>query len=539
MKNLFLAILSLLVFAQTAIGQTANPDFKLELVSGGNQTYGGGGMPLPMLFKIKEKSSGNYITSLVSRGLSFEVSSDKAGGIYDFAFTNFNDPCKDGAQTCFKGYYFVPANTGAAYTLKVSVTLKRNGQMVDKAVVSENITGSAPAPTFTLEAVSGGNQTYGGGGIPQPMVVMVKETVGSNSSYVTDLGAKGLSLAVVSSTPGLNDGTFNNLNNPCKNGDKACYGGYYYIPSNTGAAFKMIVGVILKKDEKTLSGVEFSENISKSSYTPAFSLEYASGSDQTYSGGGMPQPMVFRIKENATGKYITDLAAKGLSFKVRSDMDDKGGKYDGAFNNLNDPCKTGDKACYGGYYFVPPIAGKAPYALNVGVFLQKDQQFMDSKFVTENITATPPPAPTNPFDETKWYRFTTEFQGTDKSLDVINDATKDKVQLAKTGNFNGQNWKIKSVGNGFYRLTSQFQGDDKSLDVINDATKDKVQLAKTGDFSGQYWKITPTANGYYRLTSQFLGDDKSLDIINDATKSKVKLVKTGNFSGQNWKITKL
>jgi len=44
--------------------------------------------------------------------------------------------------------------------------------------------------------------------------------------------------------------------------------------------------------------------------------------------------------------------------------------------------------------------------------------------------------------------------------------------------------------NSNYCLTTQWQGDDISLDVLNDGQNNKIQLAKTGDFSGQRWKIT-------------------------------------------------
>lgn len=43
----------------------------------------------------------------------------------------------------------------------------------------------------------------------------------------------------------------------------------------------------------------------------------------------------------------------------------------------------------------------------------------------------------------------------------------------------------------YYRLTTQWQGDGKSLDVVNDGkNNNRLQLAATGDFSGQLWKIT-------------------------------------------------
>jgi hypothetical protein len=136
-----------------------------------------------------------------------------------------------------------------------------------------------------------------------------------------------------------------------------------------------------------------------------------------------------------------------------------------------------------------------------------------------------------------YYRLTTQWLGNVKSLDVINDGTNSKLQLANTGNASGQFWKITSLGNGYYRLTTQWLGEIKSLDVINDGTNNKLQLATTSNASGQYWKITPIGNGYYRLTTKWIGETKSLDVINDGQNNKVQLADSGDFLGQYWKIT--
>lgn len=144
------------------------------------------------------------------------------------------------------------------------------------------------------------------------------------------------------------------------------------------------------------------------------------------------------------------------------------------------------------------------------------------------------------FNPNEYYRLTTQWQGDGKSLDVVNDGVNNQLQLAKTGNFSGQMWKITSSGNGYYRLTTQWQGDGKSLDVVNDViNNDQLQLAPTGNYSGQHWKITPVGNGYYRLTTEWQGDGKSLDVVNDGANNRLKLANTGNFSGQMWKITAL
>ena len=143
------------------------------------------------------------------------------------------------------------------------------------------------------------------------------------------------------------------------------------------------------------------------------------------------------------------------------------------------------------------------------------------------------------FDGSKYYRLTTKWQGEGKSLDVVNDGKNNKLQLAKTGKYSGQYWKISPMGNGYYRLTTKWQGEGKSLDVVNDGKNNKLQLAKTGRYSGQYWKISPMGNGYYRLTTKWQGEGKSLDVVNDGKNNKLQLAKTGKYSGQYWKISEI
>lgn len=146
------------------------------------------------------------------------------------------------------------------------------------------------------------------------------------------------------------------------------------------------------------------------------------------------------------------------------------------------------------------------------------------------------------FDQNKYYRLTCQWQGEGKSLDIVNDGkNNNQLQLANTGKFTGQAWKITPLGKGFYRLTTMWQGEDKSLDVVNDGkNNNKLQLAKTGRYSGQAWKITPVGNGYYRLTTKWQGDGKSLDVVNDGkNNNQLQLAKTGKYSGQLWKITEI
>lgn len=151
-------------------------------------------------------------------------------------------------------------------------------------------------------------------------------------------------------------------------------------------------------------------------------------------------------------------------------------------------------------------------------------------------------ATTASFDPNGYYRLTTEWQGTGKSLDVINDGkNNDRLILANSEDVGGQFWKITPVGRGYYRLTTEWQGTAKSLDVVNDGQdNNQVRLAKSGRFRGQFWKISDLGNGYYRLTTQWHGVGKSLDIVNDGVNNNQPiLADTGNFPGQNWKITRV
>ncbi|MEM9819672.1 MAG: RICIN domain-containing protein [Bacteroidota bacterium] len=145
----------------------------------------------------------------------------------------------------------------------------------------------------------------------------------------------------------------------------------------------------------------------------------------------------------------------------------------------------------------------------------------------------------SPFNPDSYYRLTTQFTGEGKSLDIINDAKDNKLEMRTTGKKTGQYWKITSVGNGYYRLTTQFTGEGKSLDIINDDKDNKLEMRTTGRKTGQYWKITSVGNGYYRLTTQFTGEGKSLDIINDDKDNKLEMRTTGRKTGQYWRITEI
>ncbi|RKG52496.1 hypothetical protein D7X30_33345 [Corallococcus sp. AB011P] len=155
---------------------------------------------------------------------------------------------------------------------------------------------------------------------------------------------------------------------------------------------------------------------------------------------------------------------------------------------------------------------------------------------TTTTTPIPPPVPAA-FDARCYYRLTTLWQGEGMSLDILYDGKANNVPiLARTGDYDGQRWKLTPEANGFYRLTTQWRG--TSLSLAN-AAGNRPLLVKSADVPEQRWKLIPEPNGIYRLTTQAQGDALSLDIVNDSIANNIPiLAKTGcNDSGQLWKVT--
>jgi hypothetical protein len=152
-----------------SVTQNGPKVYQLEYVSGGNQTYTGGGIPYPIIVKIKNLSDNVYVTNLVAENL--EIKATSSIGYQDLEFNNSNNYCNNGDNGCYGGSYYVPANSGSAYVLTVSVALRKNNQDISIITITENITGSLPIPVIvtrsiteltTNSAVSGGNVTSDG-----------------------------------------------------------------------------------------------------------------------------------------------------------------------------------------------------------------------------------------------------------------------------------------------------------------------------------------------------------------------------------------
>ncbi len=96
-------------------------------------------MPFPMVFKIRNEVTNQYVTSSLSAvGLSLIATAPQ--GYQDGAFNNENNYDGQGSEA-FGGYYSVDPNTGVAYTLLITAGLYRREVIMDSYLISENITG--------------------------------------------------------------------------------------------------------------------------------------------------------------------------------------------------------------------------------------------------------------------------------------------------------------------------------------------------------------------------------------------------------------
>lgn len=154
------------------------------------------------------------------------------------------------------------------------------------------------------------------------------------------------------------------------------------------------------------------------------------------------------------------------------------------------------------------------------------------------VTAIPIAHPTFP-DPSVYYRLWNDYTGQNQALDVINDGTGQyKLHMVDKYNFSGQFWKFVELSSGKYSLSSLWLGTDKPLDVINDAGVEStsVHLTDKGNYSGQFWTLTPWGDGSWRLTNDFTGPTKHLDVYSD---TKEAFLGTDNHSGQHWHLTKI
>jgi hypothetical protein len=245
-----------------------------------------------------------------------------------------------------------------------------------------------PYQPYTLEYLSGNGQTYMGGGIPKPMVFKIKNTA-TNQYDTSYLSQANLSL-IATAPQGYQDAEFNNLNNYDGQGREG-YGGYYYVDPNRGEPYTLNITVTLYLAGDSIDSYLMTENIKtgivdtgciaqNNEPSPHYILEYVSGNGLTYTGGGIPKPMVFKIKNKTTSSYFScGLSQANLSLIATAPQ----GYQDAEFNNLNNYGGQGREA-FGGFYYVDPNRG-APYSLNITVTLSLGGDSIDSYLLTENI----------------------------------------------------------------------------------------------------------------------------------------------------------
>lgn len=89
---------------------------------------------------------------------------------------------------------------------------------------------------------------------------------------------------------------------------------------------------------------------------------------------------------------------------------------------------------------------------------------------------------------TDTYVLSTAWLGTNRVLTCLKGANQNRPMLHQSSGQLRAIWKITSVGNGFFRITNM--GINRSLDIINDGTNDKIQVSVLRNYSGQLWKIT-------------------------------------------------
>jgi hypothetical protein len=116
-------------------------------------------------------------------------------------------------------------------------------------------------------------------------------------------------------------------------------------------------------------------------------LEYVSGNGQTYPGGTMPSPIVFKIKygycPGSSYYFQGPLSQSGYWLRAEALQ----GYQDQAFNNQNDYVGQGVEA-YGGSWYVETNTG-APYAVEITVSLYLGSVILDSYSIVENISTDP------------------------------------------------------------------------------------------------------------------------------------------------------
>lgn len=126
---------------------------------------------------------------------------------------------------------------------------------------------------------------------------------------------------------------------------------------------------------------------------------------------------------------------------------------------------------------------------------------------------------TSVFNKKTWYRLKNTFDPSSYSLDVMNDndiESTGNVELARVGNFSGQHWQIKFIGNETYTLRSMFLGANRQLDVAGSGKKTPMLRTTTREYT-QQWRIIPWGDGTWRIENVYKGKFLCLDTVDEGT----------------------
>lgn len=145
----------------------------------------------------------------------------------------------------------------------------------------------------------------------------------------------------------------------------------------------------------------------------------------------------------------------------------------------------------------------------------------------EEVEPINPTSNSNSIEANAVYRLTNSFLKETRCLDV--NRTSNAAFMGTTGNYNGQQWYFKSLGNDKYSIHDDY---GRVLDVSE--SKGNPFMSVWGNYNGQYWTIVKQSNGSYRITDAY---GRALD-TNGGGKNEPMVTKVGNYSGQSWQLIK-
>ncbi len=143
-------------------------------------------------------------------------------------------------------------------------------------------------------------------------------------------------------------------------------------------------------------------------------------------------------------------------------------------------------------------------------------------------------------DTRNWFRLNFDVFGNSRSVDVLNDATDDKLTVAPSGSFTGQYWRFEQTDRvNYYRLSCRWQGIDRVLSA--QANGLATLVARSSD-PAQYWKIAANqyVSGAYVLSNYAAGGNfvlKARDVAPE--RYRLELVPLRNNPNRALRFTSL